>query len=168
MKLNANEYNPYYHPFISKAPEGSIVEALKNNYETVIEFYNNIPEHKLNYAYAEGKWTIKDMLMHLIDAERVFSYRAMRIARQDKTEMAGFEQDDYVAAANTKERSINDLLNEYKTVRQSTIALYSSFSEDELKCIGNASGSPISVRAIGCIITGHENHHNAVIKERYL
>ena len=168
MKLNSDEYNPYYQPFISKAAEGSISEALTNNCKTVLEFYNNIPQEKLDYAYAEGKWTIKDMLIHLIDTERVFSYRAMRIARQDKTEMVGFEQDDYVMAAQTNTRSIEDLLNEYKAVRQATIALYKSFSEEELKSIGTASGSPISVRAIGCIITGHENHHNTMIKDRYL
>ena len=108
------------------------------------------------------------MLIHLIDTERVFSYRAMRIARQDKTEMVGFEQDDYVMSAKTNTRSIEDLLNEYKAVRQATIALYKSFSEEELKSIGTASGSPISVRAIGCIITGHENHHNNMITDRYL
>jgi hypothetical protein len=168
MKLNAKEYNPYYQSFISKAASGSIVDGLASNYTSVPDFYKGIPEHKLDYAYAEGKWTIKDILIHLIDTERVFSYRAMRIARQDKTEMAGFEQDNYVTVSNTKERSIDDLINEYKAVRNATIALFKSFREDELTFIGSASGSPVSVRAIGYIITGHENHHNNVIKERYL
>ncbi|MDG1661667.1 MAG: DinB family protein [Winogradskyella sp.] len=103
-----------------------------------------------------------------MDTERVFVYRAMRIARQDKTEMVGFEQDDYVDAGKANNRTINSLIEEYKAVRNATIVLFDSFSDEELKSIGKANGSPVSVRAIGYIITGHENHHNNVIRERYL
>ena len=169
MNLSPEEFNPYYTPYIENATTAkSIAESLVLNKNSVSDFYSNIPESKLNYAYAEGKWTPKDMLLHLIDTERVFSYRAMRIARQDKTELAGFEQDDYVVAGRANERSISDLVEEYKTVRNATIGLFNSFSDTELKSIGSASGSPISVRAIGYIITGHENHHNRIIEERYL
>lgn len=169
MNLNENEYNPYYKPYINLATKGdSISDSLGKNHIDVPEFYLSIQEDKLDYAYAEGKWTVKDILLHIIDTERVFAYRAMRIARQDKTEMVGFEQDDYVEAGKANEKHIDDLINEYKATRIATIALFDSFSEKELQSIGKASGSPISVRAIGHIITGHENHHNNVIRERYL
>ena len=136
--------------------------------DTVVSFYESIPLLKHDYAYAEGKWTVKDILLHIIDTERIFAYRALRIARQDKTPLAGFEQDDYVASGNAKARNLENLLQEYKFVRQSTIVLYRSFNLKALNAIGEASGSSISVRAMGYIITGHENHHNQVIEERYL
>jgi len=168
MNLSQEEFNPYYLPYIQLATKPDIIESLKQNLITVVDFYNNLPTDKLEFAYAEGKWTPKDILLHIIDTERVFAYRAMRIARLDKTEMVGFEQDDYVEAGKANSRSLESLLEEYKAVRHATIALFSSLSDKELKSIGKASGSPISVRAIGHIITGHENHHNNVIKGRYL
>ncbi len=145
-----------------------IVKGLKQNLDTLVSFYESIPLVKHDYAYAEDKWTVKDILLHIIDTERIFAYRALRIARQDKTPLAGFDQDDYVASGNTNVRSLENLIEEYKSVRQSTISLYESFNSSELMEIGEASGFPISVRALGYIITGHENHHNQVIKERYL
>lgn len=169
MELNDNEYNPYYKTYLDKSTKGdNINHSLGINLNTVAEFYYRIPKEKLDYAYEEGKWTPKDILLHLIDTERVFAYRALRVARQDKTAMADFEQDDYVEAGKASSRDIDDLIREYKSVRGATISLFNSFSDEELKSIGTASGSPISVRAIGHIITGHENHHNEIIKERYL
>ncbi len=166
--LNQNEYNPYYKSYIDNATDSNIVNGLQQNIDTVVSFYSNVPLAKHDYAYAEGKWTVKDILLHVIDTERVFSYRALRIARQDKTPLAGFEQDDYVISGNTKTRTLKSLLEEYKAVRYSTIALYNSFDSNSLEQIGEASGFPISVRALGYIIAGHENHHNQVLKELYL
>lgn len=168
MNISHDEFNPYYLPYIQLAANQDIVLGLKENVISVVDFYQNIPSEKLEHAYAEGKWTPKDILLHIIDTERVFVYRAMRIARQDKTEMVGFEQDDYVDAGKANNRTINSLIEEYKAVRNATIVLFDSFSDEELKSIGKANGSPVSVRAIGYIITGHENHHNNVIRERYL
>lgn len=168
MNISHDEFNPYYLPYIQLAANQDIVLGLKKNVISVVDFYQNIPSEKLDHAYAEGKWTPKDILLHIIDTERVFVYRAMRIARQDKTEMVGFEQDDYVDAGKANNRTINSLIEEYKAVRNATIVLFDSFSDEELKSIGKANGSPVSVRAIGYIITGHENHHNNVIRERYL
>jgi uncharacterized damage-inducible protein DinB len=168
MNISHDEFNPYYLPYIQLAANQYIVLGLKKNVISVVDFYQNIPSEKLEHAYAEGKWTPKDILLHIIDTERVFVYRAMRIARQDKTEMVGFEQDDYVDAGKANNRTINSLIEEYKAVRNATIVLFDSFSDEELKSIGKANGSPVSVRAIGYIITGHENHHNNVIRERYL
>ena len=166
--LDANEYNPYYKSYIDNAADKDIVEGLNQNLDSVISFYSAIPDNKHDFAYAEGKWTVKDILLHIIDTERIFTYRAMRIARKDLTPLMGFEQDDYVANVNTEIRSLKSLLEEYRAVRLATIALYSSFNSNALKQIGVASGSPISVRAMGYIISGHENHHNQIIKERYL
>mgnify|MGYP001565642087 CR=1 FL=1 len=168
MNISHDEFNPYYLPYIQLAANQDIVLGLKKNVISVVDFYQNIPSEKLEHAYAEGKWTPKDILLHIIDTERVFVYRAMRIARQDKTEMVGFEQDDYVDAGKANNRTINSLIEEYKAVRNATIVLFDSFSDEELKSIGKANVSPVSVRAIGYIITGHENHHNNVIRERYL
>lgn len=169
MKVPSNEYNPYYEPYIAISTNGdSISHSLAQNQISVPEFYKQIPKEKHDYAYAEGKWTVKDILLHLIDTERIFSYRAMRIARQDKVELAGFEQDDYVIAGKASKRSLNSLIEEYKAVRHATITMFKTFSDKELESMGTASGSQISVRAIGHIITGHENHHNTVIKQRYL
>ena len=168
MNISHDEFSSYYLPYIQLAANQDIVLGLKENVISVVDFYQNIPSEKLEHAYAEGKWTPKDILLHIIDTERVFVYRAMRIARQDKTEMVGFEQDDYIDAGKANNRTINSLIEEYKAVRNATIVLFDSFSDEELKSIGKANGSPVSVRAIGYIITGHENHHNNVIRERYL
>lgn len=166
--ISITEYNPYYTQYINNACDIDIVKGLKENLERNLSFYSNIPEEKHNYAYAEGKWTVKQVLLHIIDTERIFAYRALRIARNDKTPLAGFEQDDYVDSANTSNRSMDSLLDEYESVRNASISLFESLNTEELKRVGVASNSPISVRAIGYILTGHENHHNRVIRQKYL
>ena len=166
-KLNTKEYNIYYKAYIDNAADENIVEGLIQNMNSVIKFYSNIPQEKHDYVYESGKWTIKDILLHIVDTERVFAYRALRIARQDKTALAGFNQDDYVVSAIARQRTLYNILEEYKAVRQSSIALYSSFNSNVLEQIGEASGFPVSVRALGYILTGHENHHIQVIKQRY-
>ena len=166
--LHAGEYHPYYESYINKATSEDILDGLQSNLNSVIGILSKIPTQKENYAYAEGKWSIKDVLLHIVDAERVFAYRALRIARGDNTPLAGFEQDDYVISGNAKNRSLNSIAEEYKAVRHATIALFRNFEDAMLLHIGMASGAAISVRALGYIITGHENHHIQVIKERYL
>jgi len=166
--IATNEYNPYYKSYIALTTSNDILEGLKLNLKTAVDFYKSIPLEKHDYAYAEGKWTIKDVLLHCIDCERIFAYRALRISRQDKTPLSGFEQDDYVPNANATARTMDSLLNEYVAVRQATIALFEFFTAEQLMAIGTASGSEISVRAIGYIFSGHENHHMNVVKERYL
>lgn len=166
--INSEEYNPYYKVYIDKASDLDIVVGLKSNFDSALNFYSELPYEKHGYAYAKDKWTIKDILLHIIDSERVFSYRALRIARGDKTPLAGFEQDGYVASGKAKNRSLEDLLKEYKGVRLATILLFQSFDSKAILRMGEASGFPISVRALGYIITGHENHHIQVIKDRYL
>lgn len=166
--LHAGEYNPYYETYLKKTNDVTLIEGLQNNMDAILSFLKSIPEGKLNFQYEIGKWTIKEMLLHIIDTERIFAYRALRIAREDKTFLPGFDQDAYVLPSKANSRSMQSLLDEYKTVRLSSIALFDSFDDKMLLQKGTASDSPISVRAIGFILIGHENHHCEIIKKRYL
>lgn len=166
--LTKDEYNPYYQTYIEKAGAVRMHKGLKNNGDATIAFLESIPEDKLEYRYDEGKWTIKEIIQHLIDTERIFTYRALCIARKDKTSFPGYDQDDYVETCEANKRSIHSLMNEYKAVRLATIILFESFSEEVLTQIGTASNSSLSPRAVAFITIGHENHHCEVIKERYL
>ena len=168
-QLSPSEYAHYYGNYISLvSDEYSLIEELEISVHRLIKFVQNIPLDKFDYRYAEGKWTIKDILQHLIDAERIFAYRALRFGRNDLTPLASFDENDYVEMANANSRSIQDLLTELLVVRQATLALFKSFSEAELMRIGTASNNPMSVRALGFVIIGHQNHHQRVFQERYL
>ena len=166
--LQANEYNAYYQNYINNAEALSLKEGLKFNHDRVLTFLEDILEAKHNYSYEEGKWTLKELLLHLIDTERIFVYRALCIAREDKTLFPGFDQDTYVATSRANNRQFQSLMNEYTMVRKATISLFDSFTDEMLMQIGTASNSPISARALGFIIMGHENHHCKIISERYL
>lgn len=167
-EVGPNEYAAYYQNYINKAGEVDLMEELEISVHRLIRFVREIPMDKFDYRYAEGKWTIKDILQHLIDSERIFSYRALRFARKDQTPLASFEEDDYANAANGSKRSIQDLLTEVAVVRQSTLSLFKSFDAETLQRIGTASNNPMSVRALGFVIIGHQNHHQQVFEERYL
>lgn len=166
--IGSGEYNSYYQIYIDKTCDGNVLDNLRSNTEIIIQFFKTIKKEKLDYRYAEDKWTIKEILMHLIDTERVFAYRAMCIARKDMTELPGFDQDAFVINSHANERSIENLLLEYRNVRMATVSLFDSFDLRDLEQMGVANGSSLSVRAIVFIIIGHENHHLQVIKERYL
>jgi uncharacterized damage-inducible protein DinB len=167
-QLNVNEYNPYYKAYIDMASDEDILKGLKLNLVSTVHFLSTIPLDKHDYAYAEGKWTIKEILLHIMDTERIFTYRALRIARSDSTPLPGFDQDKYVVNSKSTARSMDSLIEEYEAIRYATLALYKSFDTECLRLIGKASASSISVRALGYIITGHENHHYQIIKEHYL
>jgi uncharacterized damage-inducible protein DinB len=167
-QLPVNEYASFYASYIQAAANVELIEELEICLHDFIKFVQNIPMDKFDFRYAEGKWTIKDIIQHLIDAERVFSYRALRISRNDKTPLPGFEENDYVNNTNANGRSIQDLLTEFSAVRQSTLLLYKSFSDEQLKRIGIASNKEISVRALGFVTIGHQKHHQKVFAERYL
>lgn len=167
--LQSDEFASYFSTYINQVSEEyTLIEELEISVHRLIKFVQNIPLDKFDYRYAEGKWTIKDILQHLIDAERIFTYRALRFARNDKTALAGFEENDYVEEANANNRSIQELLTELAVVRQSTLSLFKSFSENELLRKGTANNNPMSVRAVGFVIIGHQNHHQRVFEERYL
>jgi uncharacterized damage-inducible protein DinB len=167
-QLPVHEYAAFYSPYINALGNVDLIEELEICLHDLIKFVQNIPMDKFDFRYAEGKWTIKDIIQHLIDAERVFSYRALRISRNDKTPLPGFEENDYVDNTNANARSIQDLLTEFSALRHSTLLLFKSFSEEQLKRMGIASNADVSVRAIGFIIIGHQKHHQKVFQERYL
>lgn len=169
IQFNQNEFAPFYANYINKAMFfKDIVAGLKTQEEEIVSFLKNIPLEKQDFRYAEGKWTIKDVLLHIIDVERIFSYRALRISRNDSTPIPGFEENDYVSFANANSRSFESLIEEYISVRKATISLFSSFTEEQYMRIGVASNNAVSVRALGYIILGHEKHHILVVEERYL
>lgn len=162
-----DEYGKYYQNYIEKAGDNifEILEDQKNQLHTLIRSLDN--EQAL-YSYAEGKWSVKEIIGHLIDSERVFAYRALSFARGEQQHLPGFEQDEYVQEAWFDERSLQSLADEYLTVRNSTIELFKSLAEDTLLKKGTASGNPFSVRALLFIIAGHERHHLDILQERYL
>ncbi len=161
-------YAPFYAHYINLSKEFNLLEGLQSQKVEVIALYETLPKEKLHYQYQVDKWTPKDILLHLIDAERIFAYRALRISRNDKTPLPGFEENDYTAAANANDRTLESLVAEYESVRNATITLFQSFSKDDFDKIGTASTHEVSVLALGYIILGHEIHHVSVIRERYL
>ena len=168
-KPKEGEYAPYAIMYISLLPDdGSVLMHMKNNYTVVNNFIHSLPESKLMYRYAEGKWTIKETLVHIMDTERIFAYRALRFARNDTTALPGYEQNDYVPYSRANERSLTDIFQEYGAVREATLTLFESFNEEEFLRKGIANGNPASVRALAYQIAGHELHHMKIIKERYL
>jgi len=168
-KPEAGEYAPYTLIYIGLLPDdGLILKHLQDNLATTSQFMRSLSEDKLRYRYAEGKRTIKEIVAHLIDDERIYSYRALRFARNDQTELPGFEQDDYALESGANERSLEDLLHEFAKVRSATISLFESFDNAVLMKAGVASGNVMSVRAAAYHIAGHELRHLNIIKERYL
>lgn len=166
--LVSSEFNPYFSNYIIPLGDIELVEGLKQNLKSSLDFLNDISEDKFSYAYAETKWTIKSIIQHLIDSERIFGYRALCFARGESQNLPGFEQDDYNISANTSTKSKDALITEYKSARKATIDLFSGLAEDALKNVGQASGNEMSARAAGFLIIGHENHHLNVIKHKYL
>ena len=163
-----NEYAPYYQRYISKVPEGDIIEILARQMEETQKLVKNLPPEKADYRYAPGKWSIKEVFGHLTDTERVFAYRALCFSRSDKTALPSFEQDDYVAHGNFERRTLQDIAEEYRLVRHSNIILFKSFDEEIEGRIGIASGFEFTVRAIPYIVAGHELHHRGILREKYL
>jgi len=168
-KPKTGEYPPYAIMYIGLLPdEGLVLQHLQDNLKVTKDFIHSLSEEKLLHRYAEGKWTIKEVLVHIIDDERIYAYRALRFARNDATELPGFEQDDYARHSRANERDIKDILDEYAAVRSSTIALFNGLEEEALIKSGVANENFVTVRALAYHIAGHEMHHINIIKERYL
>jgi uncharacterized damage-inducible protein DinB len=167
-ELALSDYGAFYQPYIDALGDVELMDIHQRQLQNFPKFIESIPDTKLNYAYDEGKWTVAEVLIHLIDAERVFQYRALRFSRGDLTPLRGFEQDDYVPHSNAGRRSKESITEEYKAVRKSTIALFSNFDRQTLQRKGVASNAKMSVAALGFIISGHQKHHRNIIRERYL
>jgi uncharacterized damage-inducible protein DinB len=162
------EYPPYSEGYVSLVPDGDIVATLTKQLEETLALIKNIPEDRGTFRYAEGKWSIKELIGHVIDSERIFAYRALRFGRGDATPLSGFEQDDYVKGASFDKRSLSDLLNEYEHVRRSTIALFANLDESAWNLRGTSNNSEVSVRGLAFILAGHERHHVEILRTRYL
>ena len=167
-ELVKGDYHPFYEPYIHAFGEVELMEQLSRQKENFPQFIASIPEDKWHYSYGEGKWTIAEALVHILDAERVFQYRALRFARNDSTNLPGFDQDAYVPNSGAAQMSKEDVIEEYRAVRASTVALFSQFDQETLKRRGKANNAEMSVAALGFIICGHQRHHRNVIRSKYL
>lgn len=157
----------FYQNYVRNVEDEELLPALINSGNLTIDLIKSIPENSGSYRYAPGKWSIKEVLVHMIDAERIFAYRALRFARNDKTELHGFEENDYAPESNAEGRKLYKILEEYNNVRASTVDLFNSFNEEMLLRRGKANGNEMSVNAIGFVIVGHETHHRNILNERY-
>ena len=162
------EYLPYYQGYVDQTSSKDFLQELKNAQPKTVAFLRKLPAEKWDYRYAPEKWTIKEVIVHLMDTERVFAYRAMRVARNDKTPLPGFDENEYVPNSDAKNRTPESIIEEYQALRTSSIHLFQHFSKEQLDRLGMASGYPISTLALGFIMAGHELHHIKIIKERYL
>ncbi len=162
------EYPVYFQTYIKLVKEQDVLKAMEEQRHSFPAFFKEIPADKLDYRYEENKWTIKEIIGHLIDCERVMNYRAMCFARNDKTELPGFDEGKYAAISESSNRSLESLLAEFDALRLSSIHLYQSFSEQMFKRTGSANGNVISVKALSFINVGHAMHHQQVISDRYL
>jgi hypothetical protein len=164
----ADEYAPYYEKYISKVRDGEIVEILAEQSEAIRGLFSRVPEERGQFSYAPGKWTLNESLLHVVDTERVFSYRALRIARGDTIPLHGFEQDDWVPLSGAKTRQLAGIVEEFVAVRAATVALFLGLPGESWERRGTASGHVVSVRALAFKCAGHALHHEGIIRERYL
>lgn len=162
------EFSPFYAGYIARVPAGDIVTILRDQLADTLALFDPLSEADMERPYAEGKWTLKQMLGHLADTERILAYRALRIARADETPLAGFEEADYARLAGSDARAVSDLRADLEIVRTGSVALFNGFPADAWARTGTANEATISVRALACIIAGHELHHREIIRTRYL
>jgi len=162
------EYMPYFGKYIALVEGDDIIAALSNQLDVTLARLRPLSESQGELRYAPGKWSIKEVIGHLIDAERIFAYRALRFARNDQSALPGFDENNYVANSNFGERRLADLAEEYEFVRKSNIYLFRHLGEEVWLRRGKANDNEISVRALAYCIAGHERHHLGIIRERYL
>ena len=165
---DASEFAPYYGRYIAAVPEGDIIAVLRRDRDEWQTLIADLPESQGAHRYAPDKWSIRQVIGHVSDAERVFSYRAFRIARADRTPLASFDQDDYVKTANSDHRTLSSLATELLTVRESTLSLFATLPDEAWERTGTASDNPVSVRALAYITAGHAQHHLKILREQYL
>jgi uncharacterized damage-inducible protein DinB len=163
------EYPPYAQMYLDLLPDDDrLLQHLRDGLQAAVDLVSGLAEEQLLHRYAPDRWTIKEVLVHVVDDERIYACRAMCFARGEATPLPGFEQDDYAAASGANERSLRSIMAEYAAVRHATIALFDGLAEDALSRTGVANGNRASVRALGWHIAGHELHHLKLLRERYL
>ena len=164
----ADEYAPYYEKYIALVPDGSVLSALQSQFDSTDSLLRSVSEEKGNFAYAPGKWTVKEVVGHLADSERIFAYRLLRISRGDRTPIEGFEQDDYVQGGPFRSAKLSSLVDDFAAVRRATVTLAGNLEPEAWARRGIANNNEVSARAIAYMIAGHELHHMAILRERYL
>jgi hypothetical protein len=168
QRPDPSEYTLYYGQYIARVPDGNLLEGLATQHEATQRLLCDLPEARALYRPAAGEWSVKEVIGHLIDAERIMAYRILRFAREDAQALTGFEPDPYIAAANFDSRALPDLLEELAALRRSHVLMFSGLSEEAWLRRGVASGNDMSVRAWAWVIAGHELHHVISLKEKYL
>lgn len=166
-QLLTGDYPEYYQTYINQLPQLELLTLLRSQREEMVNFLTNLDPVDLMWSYEPGKWTVAQVLQHMFDTERIFQYRALRIARKDKTPLAGFDQDEYVPASGANDRNLEDLIKEYTAIRESGVCMFESFTKEMYKEKGISSGGELSAAAAGFIIAGHEKHHLALFKNKY-
>ncbi len=164
----SDEYAAYYEKYIELVDRTDVLLDMEEQLHEFTELLEQIPEIRGSFAYAEGKWSIKEVIGHLIDGERVFSYRAYRISRNDQTALAGFEQDDYVANGHFNSSSLADLIAEFSLLRRANLIFFRSLTDEARRFVGTASGARVSVRALAFMMVGHVRHHVNILNTKYL
>jgi hypothetical protein len=168
QRPDPSEYMSYFGRYIDLVPTGPLVELLAQQFDEYLSFYRGISDAQGTYRYAPDKWSIKQVLGHMVDTERIFNYRALCVSRGEQQSLPGFEQDDYVAGANFEDRRVSDLVDELASVRAATVWLFKGLSDEALSRRGIANKGEITARACGYIIAGHERYHVKHLQERYL
>ena len=163
-----SEYDPYYVKYVSLVPEQEIIPALEKQMDELSQLVEGLPEERGTFAYADGKWTLKEVLSHIIDGERMFAYRVFRIARGDKTPIEGFEQDGYIENSHANRRSFAELMEEFSLLREANLMFFQNLEDGDWVRTGTANNVGISVRALAWIMAGHIRHHIGIIRSKYL
>jgi len=167
-RLDSTEYAPYFEKYISLVPEGEIAATLGNQIESTLSLLRGLSEAQGDLRYAPGKWSVKEVIGHLIDAERIFAYRALRFSRNDQTHLHSFDENSYAANSGYGSRDLADVAEEFEYVRKSNIHLFKNLDGESWARRGSASDNEVSVRALAYIIAGHELHHVGILRSRYL
>lgn len=168
IRPGADEFAPFYASYVAGVPDGDVIRALAGQGEGFLRLLKDIGDEKAAFAYAAGKWTIKEVVLHMADAERIFAYRVLRIARADATPLASFDENAYTPMSGANDRPLDTLLGEFAAVRGATLALLRWIPEEAWVRRGVASGKNVSVRALAWIAAGHAMHHERILRERYM
>jgi len=168
LRPSQEEYGAYYHQYVRLVPDGNIRDILAELLDHTSAYLSDIPEAQGNFRYAPGKWSLKEVIGHISDNERIMGYRLLRIARGDQTPLAGYDQDEFMKGVNFDSSSLADLIDDYIAVRRATLTLLRGLSEEAWTRSGSANNNVLSARSLAYIIAGHEIHHLNVVKERYL
>lgn len=164
----ADEFAPFYLNYVNAVPDGEITDVLESQARALVTLLSELDDARAEYRYAPDKWSVKEVVGHVADTERIFAYRALRISRGDATPLAGFDQDTYVANAQFGRRPLSSLLSDFQNVRAATVSLFGAMTEEESRRAGLANAMPVTARALAFIAAGHEAHHVRILRERYL